>query len=226
MPGRGALLLHCLLLCGSLSLSQLPLRLPAFVLWMNEASSAVRRTPQTFSASFTTSFPPPSCLSRWLFLLNPVCFHSASGSPFPLSPCNTPPFFPLPPAPFLSAFLLWVAFFCFQGSQAFPDGTQTSACQIRLLCQAQTLRLLHLKSCLHFKHRKQNNTGRRVPVLLVIWLETDSPTEIMATYLICRSRSRAEPAVLPVTAAVGNLSGRFLLRLWESAGAAAGEQNP
>jgi len=146
----------------SLSLLQLPLT-PSCVCFVNE------RGEQWCASDFLClihHFIPTPQMSLTLTLSLESSVFSLCLS---LSPYNTPPFFPLFPAPFLSAFLLWVALFCFQGSQAFfPDGTQTLACRIRLLCQAQTLRLLRLKSCLHFKHRKQNNTGRRVPELLVI----------------------------------------------------------
>ncbi len=78
-----------------------------------------------------------------------MCFHSASGSLFPLSLSLSlfilhSTFFPSASRPLLECFPpLGRLLLCFQGSRAFLDGAQ---CQIRLLCQARTLGLLHLKS--------------------------------------------------------------------------------
>ncbi len=83
-------------------------------------------------------------------------------------------------------------------------------------------RITSLEICLHSKHCKQNK--RLACSSITGYLIRDGFSHgDNAHILIC---SRAELAVLPVTAAVGISAVVFFLRMRESAGAAAGEQNP
>ncbi len=207
----GAPLLHW-------SLSRFPLRLPAFVLWMSERApecderlrvEAELALSHSLTLTMTLSLGsnvfslclwlsiPPLALSLSLFILHSTFFPSASR---PLLECFPP----------LGRLLL-----CFQGSRAFLDGAQ---CQIRLLCQARTLGLLHLKSvCILSTAKKTRGSCSSITSYLI----RDGFSHGDNAHIFDLLEGWAcSSAAMEISAVV------FFLRLPESAGAAAGEQNP